>query len=969
MCGIAGIVAYDDSAPVPVDARELLRMREYMAARGPDGQGEWLAPSGRVGLAHRRLAIIDLDARAAQPMGSADGSLVIVFNGEIYNYRELKCELEGRGAVFRTESDTEVLLHSYRAYGAAMVERLRGMFAFAIWDGRERSLFLARDPFGIKPLYVADDGRTLRFASQVKALVAGGAVPAETSAAGMAGFFTWGHVPEPWTWLAAVRAVPAGTTLTVRCGQRVAEPRRYFDLREEIVRAEEAAPITRDAVAQARAAVADSVQQHLVADVPVGVFLSAGRDSTLVAALASEFTGAPLRTITLGFDEYSGSADDEVPAAEKVAGLIGARHQTVRIARSDFEQERMRLLAAMDQPSIDGVNTYFVSRAAAASGLKVALSGLGGDELFGGYSSFVQVPLLARRLRLLALAPWLGRGVRLASGGLLRRVAKPKQAGLFEYGSTLAGAYLLRRSLFMPWELAELVGEEHARRGLEELRLLDDLDQRIRGIRTPAAAVMALEMSCYMRHQLLRDADWAGMAHSLEIRVPLVDPVLFRRWLPLGVRAMPFDRQQMLLAAAPRVARTVEGRPKSGFGVPVPQWLRDATGVKASEPGLRPWAKVVTHAFAPPSSRGLHAEVLLTDALGGIGGIAKFNRDLLGALDAMPECREIWAYPRLVQRQPEPVPAKVRYFFKAARGKTAYLAAVIRQCLGSRPIDLVLCGHLNLLPLAWLVSAVKRCPLLLVVHGIEAWQPHRSALVRRLLGRVDRIAAVSRYTAQRLTAWSALPADRISILPNCVDLSDFVPRERNAALARKLGIEHRRVLLTVGRLVGKERYKGFDEVLEALPVLAEHCPDLMYVIVGDGDDRPRLERKAAALGLAARVVFTGYVSEEEKKDLYALADAYAMPSRGEGFGIVYLEAMASGVPAIGSTQDGSRDALLDGKLGALVDPDDRNALVSAVREALARPRGRPPGLEHFDVAAFRARLGALVRSVAAQAPQ
>lgn len=361
--------------------------------------------------------------------------------------------------------------------------------------------------------------------------------------------------------------------------------------------------------------------------------------------------------------------------------------------------------------------------------------------------------------------------------------------------------------------------------------------------------------------------------------------------------------------------------------------------------------------------------MLLTDAYGGIGGIAKFNRDVLGALDHMRETQEVLAFPRLVSREPEPIPPKVRYCFEAAKGKLAYVLAVLRSVANPAPADVILCGHLNLLPLAWFASVVKSCRLILIVHGIDAWQPHRSTLVRYLLGRVDRVVAVSAYTAERLAAWSGLPADRFSILPNCVDLADFQPRPYNLEFARRHGVDGKRVLLTVGRLAGKERYKGFDEVLEVLPELARRYPDIAYVIVGDGVDRLRLERKAVDLAVSERVVFAGYVSENEKKELYALADAYVMPSQGEGFGIVFLEAMACGVPAIGSTRDGSREALLNGRLGLLVDPEDRAALIEAVRDALARPRGRPQGLEYFDVTEFRERLAALVRDVAAGVPR
>ncbi|MEX2164533.1 MAG: glycosyltransferase family 4 protein [Sulfuricaulis sp.] len=357
----------------------------------------------------------------------------------------------------------------------------------------------------------------------------------------------------------------------------------------------------------------------------------------------------------------------------------------------------------------------------------------------------------------------------------------------------------------------------------------------------------------------------------------------------------------------------------------------------------------------------------MTDAFGGIGGIAKFNRDVLTALAEMPECCRIIAFPRLVQRESEPIPPNVDFRLDASEGKLAYIGAVLQFVVSSYSADIVICGHLNLLPLAWLVSSAKRCPLLVIVHGIEAWRPHQSLLVRQLIGRVDHVAAVSRFTAERLAAWAGLRTDHVRILPNCVDLAVFSPRPRNARIARAFGLDGRRVLLTVGRLAGKDRFKGFDEVMEVLPVLTREISELTYVIVGDGEDRARLERKAMELGVVDHVVFTGYVTEEEKLDFYALADAYVMPSRGEGFGIVFLEAMACGVPVIGSASDGSREALLDGELGLLVDPDDPDALLQAIREALARPRGRPCGLEYFDAIMFRERLVRLVREVAARA--
>ncbi|HXG61674.1 MAG TPA: asparagine synthase (glutamine-hydrolyzing) [Planctomycetota bacterium] len=965
MCGIAGIFSYGPDGPL-VDNAELVRMRDRMASRGPDGAGLWRSEDGRIALAHRRLAILDPSPAGVQPMSSPDGSLVIVFNGEIYNYRELRRDLEKEGAVFRTQTDTEVLLNLYARDGERMVERLRGMYAFALWNARTRTLLLARDPFGIKPLYLADDGHTLRFASQVKAIAAGGRVSMDVSAPGITGFFIWGHVPEPWTWLKAVRPLPAGSCLQVREGAPLASPRRHFDLREEILAAEESSVGSDSPAEQVLEALRQSVRFHMVSDVPVGLFLSAGKDSNLIAAFAVRECKTPLRTVTLSFDEYKGTVQDESTGAAESARLLGTVHHEATILRPDFEQERDRLLECMDQPTIDGVNTYFVSRAASRIGLKVALSGLGGDELFGGYSSYRQVPRLHRYLRAFQILPGFGRGVRWLSSPLFRRTRFPKVAGLIEYGSSFAGAYLLRRALYMPWELRSLLDPGLLREGLSALDLLRRLEESIRGIRTPALKIMLLEMTGYMRNQLLRDADWAGMAHSLEIRVPFIDISFFRAWLRFARVNLPFDREALLRLASPDLWRVLSGRPKTGFSLPVQAWTRGFPPRRPCRGNLRIWAQTVART-CDPALKSWRIAMLVTDAYGGIGGIAKFNRDLLAALAGMTEVSSIVAIPRLIQREPEPIPDKVVFDRAAAQGKVIYALRTLKWALSRTRFDLVLCGHLNLLPLAWVVSRMHGCPLAVVVHGVEAWRPHPSSLVRNALQRIRCVIAVSRHTIERMRSWCGLSRGRLHVLPNCVDLKRYTPRPRNLTLAQRYNLTGKRVLLTVGRLAGYERYKGFDETLEVLPDLIKDIPDIAYVIVGDGDDRPRLERKAMTLGVGDRVVFTGYVSEEEKLDLYNIADVFVMPSRGEGFGIVYLEAMACGVPVIGSRLDGSREALRDGMLGRLVDPGNPQELVGAIKEALSLPRGRPAGLEYFSVEAYRNRVGTLVRDLVERA--
>jgi len=565
----------------------------------------WLSADNRVGLAHRRLAIIDLSESGSQPMVTADGSLIVTYNGEIYNYRELRAGLEKKGYRFCSTSDTEVLLHLYADRGAEMVQHLRGMYAFAIWDNRKQGLFLARDPFGIKPLYLADDGATLRVASQVKALLAGGNVDTSPEPAGHVGFFLWGHVPEPYTLYRGMRSLPAGTSLWLETGGRRME-QTFCSIHSELARASHLASESVDSSQVApivSAALLDSVRKHLQADVPVGVFLSAGLDSTMLASLVAQLAPKDLYTVTLGFEEYIGTENDEVPLAEQTASLLGAKHRTIRVRRSDFREELPRILDAMDQPSIDGVNSYFVSLAAARVGLKVAISGLGGDELFGSYSSFREIPWLVRVCKVFGQFPGLGRGLRRISSPILKHATSPKYAGLFEYGSSYGGAYLLRRGVFMPWELSGVLDPDMVRKGLADLQTIDRLNQTSADVSTKHHKVSALEMSWYMRNQLLRDTDWAGMAHSLEVRVPFLELDLLRVAAPLLGRQGSPDKRTVA-AAVLGLPDRILNRGKTGFSVPVQEWMLDGSSA-GPERGMRGWSGYV-YQYSPTPAPGLH---------------------------------------------------------------------------------------------------------------------------------------------------------------------------------------------------------------------------------------------------------------------------------------------------------------------------------------------------------------------------
>jgi asparagine synthase (glutamine-hydrolysing) len=582
MCGINGIYAYHSASSAPKEA-ELLATREALRSRGPDGEGAWWSADRRCALGHRRLSIIDLSFRASQPMLSPDGRLAITFNGEIYNYGALRADLQANGVQLRTTSDTEVLLQLYARHGKDMVHRLRGMFAFAIWDAEKRGVFLARDPYGIKPLYTANDGWCFRFASQVKALLAGGQVSHDPEPAGIVGFHLFGSVPEPFTLYRDIRALPAGHTQWIdTVGPR--EPKSFANLAAAVAEGASQKVRADELRSRVRTAVLDSVRAHLVSDVEVGTFLSAGVDSGALLGLMADAGQRGVRAITLSFEEFRGSDEDEAPLAARVAAHYGAQHVVRRVRETEFQEDLPAILQAMDQPSIDGVNTWFIAKAAREAGRKVAISGLGGDELLAGYPSFVDLPRWRRRFGAIAAIPGLGylsRGlIRTLAPGFARR--QPKALGMFGYTNSWAGAYLLRRGLFLPHELSGFLDRELVREGMRRLKPLRRLSSSLEpDPGSDVGRVCVLESAHYMRTQLLRDADWAGMAHGLEIRVPLVDFTLLRGLAP-ALPALKPGAGKDALANAPSVPlpREIVARAKTGFAVPTARWMNrtmDAT--------------------------------------------------------------------------------------------------------------------------------------------------------------------------------------------------------------------------------------------------------------------------------------------------------------------------------------------------------------------------------------------------------
>jgi asparagine synthase (glutamine-hydrolysing) len=941
MCGVVASYAYSASAN-PVDRDELRAVRDHMAARGPDGQGEWFSADGRVGLAHRRLSIIDLSEAGAQPMASADGRVVISFNGEIYNYRELRRELQAKGRVFTTGSDTEVLLQLYAEHGTAMLDKLRGMFAFALWDGARRSLLLVRDPFGMKPLYYADDGRTMRAASQVKALLK---APVDTSPepAGHAGFFLWGSVPNPWTLYRAIRSLPPGHFMWVdEHGTGAPEP--YCLITDVIAQAcaQPARGSRQEALEHITAALRDSVSAHLVADVPVGVFLSAGLDSAMLTSLTAAI-GPPPRTLTLGFAEYAGTPDDELPLAAAVAGQLRTRHSALTVRRADFESEREKLLAAMDQPSIDGVNTWFVARAAASQGMKVALSGLGGDELFGSYSSFREVPLLARLAAPFAGVPHLGAFARRLSGPLIRRMTSPKYAGLLEYGGSLGGAYLLRRGLHMPWELPQLMDPDMARSGWRDLQTMARLDETCSRIHGPARdrlAVGALEMSWYMRHQLLNDADWAGMAQSLEIRVPFVDVGLLKAVAPWIAAHPGITKRDVAKAVAPQLPMELLAKPKTGFTIPVREWLGAPS---ASARGLRGWA----HYVYDRGQRGHgRPRVMVSTMAPGNGGVMAMTNFVV---------RELAAHgmePVVVHYAPYSVVPELsvpsyrlltrRIGWRADRAQhtheihalgawlpelefTHYLATRRwRQLMDSCDAFVSVSGNvLAATPflqtqrpyLAWVATdwqgdrqdRVKHFPFVRRLLDACVNGPVIRRLEKQLL-RSGHVLSLSEHTG-RMLGGIAGPSFHKTLLPVAVDSEMFTPRP-TACVPGRLGF--------AGRF--NDPRKNIGLLLEAVAELRRRGIDVSVVLMGDRST-PVIEQQIERLGLQNCVSIQPGLSRTELRDHMQTLDVFVLPSHQEGLCIAALEAMACGVPVVSTRCGGPEEFVLPGRTGILVGRD------------------------------------------------
>jgi asparagine synthase (glutamine-hydrolysing) len=577
MCGILGAVG----SPDEIREECLLQGLAALAHRGPDDTGWHVirktgAQPTSIFLGNRRLAILDLSPAGHQPMQDPDTGNWIVYNGEIYNFREIRCELESHGLSFDSHSDTEVILKAYGKWGAGCLDYFRGMFAFAIWDARERGLFLARDRFGEKPLYYFRRNGLFLFSSEVRSLLQTGLIPRQIDEVGLMEYLRYGSVLNPDTLIRGIHSLSPAHYLLIKDGELTV--RKYWDLstpEREITAPSQVRHIGPEIIAELRTQLEDAILLRTVSDVPVGVFLSGGIDSSaLVALLSSKHPS--LSTFSVVFDESDYS---EAEYSRSISTRFGTDHHEIEISSHAVMTSLPQIIGAMDQPTVDGVNTYIISRETRRMGFKAALSGLGADEIFAGYETFTAVPRMERFAWYASIVnPALRRMLAAIIGppNSNRRPRAEKLAALIEGDISIPHPYALARTLFMPRQLRQLSLAGDGRSAESAMSPLADIVKWAARF-DPVNRTSYLELRHYMANTLLRDSDVMSMAHGLELRVPFVDHKLaeFLFWIPGSSKLKPGLPKWLLIEALQGLLpQQVVRRPKRGFTFPFELWLK-----------------------------------------------------------------------------------------------------------------------------------------------------------------------------------------------------------------------------------------------------------------------------------------------------------------------------------------------------------------------------------------------------------
>lgn len=928
MCRIAGIIDFAQ----PENCHRITAMRDSMLHGGPDDAGIFQDTHMPLAFGVRRLSLLDLTPQGHQPMHTADGRFTIAFNGELYNFADIRQQLQQLGHAFHSGTDTEVALKAYVQWGTDCFNRFNGMFALAIYDQAANTLTLARDHAGMKPLYYYINTRQKQcyFGSEVRSFqqVRPGWPEDEHW---RIRFLAYGHMPEPYTTLQDVFSLPRGHFLQLQLDRFEPHTQAWYQ------------PYSGPALLHGHAAsealhqnMEAAVKSHLIADAPVGVFLSGGIDSSIICSLAARQQASPIITLSLDFAD---AAYSEKEYQQIIARQTGSIHHSFTVHEKQFHEQLPDILQALDQPSNDGINAYFICQYAKQIGIKAVLSGIGGDEQFGGYPSFKRQRWVKP---LQTLGPLLG----------LSQLAVQDWIKRFSYlrHPSDAAQYLFHRGYFNTQQIAMLTGTD--------TRLVTEVLQ----LRQPAqilrtnnpAQVSRLEQHFYLQNQLLRDTDVMSMWHSVEVRIPFLD----RRVLQVCEQTdnqTRFQTQQpkqwLVSSFASDLPEAIWNRKKMGFALPFGKWMQPLSVRGAVHPELphfeqqfekgqmqwsRFWAYLLSTRLpiqtGKPVRRILFASLRTFSAM---GGIEKFNRAYALALqhNALQHNWQV-AHASLYDAQPDE-----RYFpTQAFRGFRQHKWHFVWCCFRrQRYFDTRILGHINLSICFALARWQKAAQRIMLTHGIEVWSKP-SWLQRQALLHSSAIWTVSEYSRQKLQAINGQQLPPIHIFHNTLDpffesaTADLQPGSLPAPLPSGY-------MLTIARLADTEAYKGYDKVITALPKLLPRFPQLHYVLGGSGSDKElqRIRQLIQSLGLEKHVTLTGFIADEDLPAYYQHAAAFIMPSRKEGFGIVFVEAAWCGTSVIAGNADGSPEALLHGKLGTLVDPQDDDAIAAAIEKVLQQP--------------------------------
>jgi len=934
MCRVAAIIGEGVSI-----REELLLMTNAMHRGGPDDEGLYVDVNLNVGLGHRRLSIIDLSKGGHQPMGDHLNNVIISFNGEIYNFIELKEELKLKGYTFNSSSDTEVLIYAYIEWGLDFLNKLNGMFAFVLLDKRNNTVLVARDPIGIKPIYYGKKGGLLYFSSEVKGFQAVD-IGWPQYKPWPIWFLTFGYLPEPFTTLENVWQLPKGSYLIYNLESNSYEIKNYNVFKQNVEVFD-----TANAVKLIRESLLKSIERHLLSDVPIGVFLSGGVDSSLLTILAQKNIKDKLTTLSIYFEDEKYS---EKEFQDIIISKTGVSHHSFKVTKTDFEKAFDEIFEAMDQPSIDGINTFFITRYAQQLGLKVVFSGLGSDELFGGYNSFSKHSYFQSIMKAKFAFKLLG------------LFTKSYPLKKFEYLSSERwyNEYLLNRGLFVPSDISKIldVDVKTINKELKKLPMPVNLVNCSKGNKNSL-----FELYLYMGNQLLKDSDIYSMWHSVELRVPFLDKELIQLALSISPEIKYGNSQKkFLLIEAFKDDLPVEiwNRKKRGFTFPLETWFNQIPIFKNNYYVPKIWQKrfekknvnygriwniFVSRAYGSETKFDLQGKndepktlFLYLSGFSNIGGIEKVNLTILKSISnevfSINRPQVYSVYDNLIDTRYFP-----RFLFKGFNANRVKL--ILSFIFAPIPWNHVIVGHVNLgIAVRILKIRKPKLKVTLLAHGIEVWSK-LNGNKKWILDKADSILSVSNFTKNNLVNVNKIDANKIHIQPNCLDpfLTNSALKGKPTYLLKRYNIStEKKIILTVSRFSKTEKYKGYDLVLSVLSKLKNEFNEFLYVLGGKGDTEEveRIQKLIVEFGLEKNVLFLGYIPSDELTDIYRMSDIFVMPSKREGFGIVFIEAAYNGNIVIGGNGDGSREALMDGKIGKLVDPDDFQGLYDLILNGL-----------------------------------